>query len=93
MLEKAFTRITGCPYAAEFKAKGDPVAFARSYIPTLRSWSESTFMGALDPSRPAAERMAIVDRFYGAYEADVAAAPKGHGMDYVHCFMTVSKRA
>ena len=93
VLEKAFTRITGCPYAAEFKTKGDPVAFARSYIPTLRSWSESTFMGGLDPARPAAERMAIVDRFYGAYEANVAAAPNGHGMDYVHCFMTVSKRA
>ena len=28
--------------------------FAKSYIPTLRSWSESTFMGGLDPSRPAA---------------------------------------
>jgi hypothetical protein len=93
VLDKAFTRVTGCPYAADFKAKGDASAFAKAYIPTLRSWSESTFAGALDPARPAAERMAIVDRFYGAYEATVAASPEGHGMDYVHCFMTVSKKS
>jgi hypothetical protein len=93
VLDKAFTRVTGCPYAADFKKKGDPDAFAASYIPTLRSWSESTFMSALDPARPAAERMAIVDRFYGAYQAEVAASPEGHGMDYVHCFMTVSKQS
>lgn len=93
VLEKAFTRTTGCPYAADFKVKRDPVAFAKAYIPTLRSWSESTFMGGLDPSRPADERMAIVNRFYDAYEAEVAAAPEGHGMDYVHCFMVVRKKA
>ena len=34
---------------------------------------------------------AIVDRFYAAYTADVAAAPDGHGMDYVHCFMVIAK--
>ncbi len=92
VLEKAFTRTTECPYAAEFRRKGDPVAFAKSYIPTLRSWSESTFMGGLDPSRPADERMSIINRFYGAYEAEVAASPAGHAMDYVHCFMVVGKQ-
>jgi hypothetical protein len=92
VLEKAFTRTTGCPYAAEFKAKKDPVAFAKSYVPTLRSWSESTFMGGLDPSRPVQERMAIINRFYDSYEAEVAASPEGHAMDYVHCFMVVGKK-
>jgi hypothetical protein len=90
-LEHASTRVTGCPYAADFAAHGDPAAFAREYIPTLRSWTESTFFGALDQARPVPERQAIIERFYGAYQAEVAAAPEGHGMDYVHCFMVISK--
>ena len=85
------TRVTGCPYAADFKRHGDAAVFAKAYIPTLRSWTESTFAGALDKSRPAAERQAIVDRFYRAYEEAVAAKPEGHAMDYVHCFMVISK--
>jgi hypothetical protein len=92
VLEQVFTRVTGCPYAAEFAQHGDAALFAKNYVPTLRSWSESTFLGGLDPARPAAERMAIVDKFYNAYEAEVAAAPQGHAMDYVHCFMVVGKR-
>lgn len=85
------TTVTPCPYAARFREQGDAAAFAEAYVPTLRSWSESMFMGALDIARPAAERMAIIDRFYAAYEADVAAAPEGHAMDYVHCFTVIGK--
>lgn len=92
-LEKIFTRTTGCPYAADFQREGDPVKFAKAYIPTLRSWSESTFMGGLDPARSAQERTAIINRFYGDYEAEVAAAPEGHAMDYVHCFTVIGKQA
>ncbi len=92
-LDHVSTRVTPCPYAADFRRHGDAAAFARAYLPTLRSWTESTFLGALDPSRGSAERQAIVDRFYAAYEADVAASPEGHGMDYVHCFLTITKTA
>jgi hypothetical protein len=92
-LEQCFTRITPCPYAEKFGAGQDAADFARAYVPTLRSWSESMFFDALDPARPEAERRAIVDRFYAAYETDVAAAPEGHGMDYVHCFMVIAKDA
>jgi hypothetical protein len=91
-LVRSFTRVTRCPYAAAFERDRDATGFARSYIPTLRSWSESTFFGALDPSRPLEERQALIDRYYAAYEADVAAHPEGHGMDYVHCFMQIRKR-
>jgi hypothetical protein len=90
-LNELSTRITPCPYAAAFRNRGDPQALARAYIPTLRSWTESTFFGALDPARALDDRQAIVDRFYAAYEADVSAAPDGHGMDYVHCFMVITK--
>lgn len=91
-LDRVFTRVTGCPYAARFQLEGgDPAAFAASYLPTLRSWSESTFFGALSPDRPLEERREIIDDFYAGYQAEVAANPNGHGMDYVHCFMVISK--
>lgn len=92
-LEQCFTRITPCPYAEKFRAGQPAIEFARAYVPTLRSWSESMFFAALDPARPEDDRKNIVDRFYAAYEADVAAAPQGHGMDYVHCFMVIAKAA
>ena len=87
------TRVTPCPYAADFAVHGDAARFAKSYLPTLRSWTESTFMSALDGARPLAERQAIIDRFYANYEAEVAAKPDGHAMDYVHCFMAIEKVA
>jgi DNA-binding transcriptional ArsR family regulator len=90
-LLRCFAHTTPCPYATRFAEGQDAADFARAYVPTLRSWSESMFFGALDRSRPEPERHAIIDRFYDAYEADVAAAPEGHGMDYVHCFMLVGK--
>jgi len=92
-LEDCFTRVTRCPYEAAFAAGQPPAEFACAYVPTLRSWSESMFFGALDSARPEDERRAIIDRFYDSYEADVTAAPAGHGMDYVHCFLTIAKVA
>ena len=61
-LEHAETRIVPCPYAAEFRRHGDAAAFAKAYIPTMRSWTESTFFGALDAGRPLAERQSIIER-------------------------------
>ncbi len=90
-LEHVSTRVTPCPYAEAFRAHGDPVHFAQAYIPTLRSWTESTFLSALDASRSLDERQAIVDGFYNAYQSNVASNPEGHGMDYVHCFMVMTR--
>jgi hypothetical protein len=33
----------------------------------------------------------IIDRYYGAYEALVHEDPVGHGIDYVHAYMTITK--
>jgi len=88
-LERAETRIVPCPFAAEFARHGDAAKFAKAYIPTLRSWTESTFYAALDPVRPVAVRQAIIDRYYACYEAGVRANPTGHGMDYVHAYLTI----
>jgi hypothetical protein len=92
-LDHVSTTVTACPYAADFAQHGDATRFAKAYVPTLRSWSETVFSGALDPARPASERAALVDAFYDAYEADVAKHPAGHAMDYVHCFMAMTKVA
>ena len=69
----------------------DAAGFAIAYIPTLRSWSEPVFLAGLSSERPVTERAAIVDDIYGRYERLVAAAPDGHGMDYVHCYMILRK--
>jgi hypothetical protein len=91
-LEHIETRVVRCPFAAEFEQHGDAAEFAREYIPTLRSWTESTFSGALAQERPAAERQTIIDRFYDTYETRVRDQPAGHGMDYVHAYMIIVKQ-
>ena len=92
-LEHVETRVVRCPYAEgwESGAYASAAEFAKAYIPTLRSWSEPVFANALAKARPAQERAALVDAFYGRYEAAVAAAPEGHGMDYVHCYLICRK--
>lgn len=90
-LVSAETRVVPCPYAARFAAAGDAHAFAESYVPTLRSWSETVFFSGLDAARPAPERHAIVERFYQRYVDRVRADPAGHAMDYVHIYMVVEK--
>jgi hypothetical protein len=91
-LEHIETRVVRCPFAAEFEQHRDAQEFAREYIPTLRSWTESTFMGALSPDRTLAERQTIIDRFYDTYEALVRDHPEGHGMDYVHAYLLIARQ-
>lgn len=90
-LESAETRVVACPYAAKFAEDGDVERFAVSYVPTLRTWSETVFFGSLDSSRPHDERRDIVERFYRSYVDLVRDDPSGHAMDYVHIYMVVSK--
>jgi len=90
-LDHVSTVLTPCPFAAMFRRSRDATAYARAYIPSVRSWSQSTFLSALDVARPQEERAAIVDRLYDGYEADVAAAPQLHWKDYVHCIQSISK--
>ena len=91
-LEHVEARVVRCPFEQAFSEEGgDPVAFARDYIPTLRSWSEPTFANGLSRERSAVDRARIIDAFYARYEDMVAADPKGHGMDYVHIYMVCEK--
>ncbi len=84
-LDHVETRVVECPFAADYRAHGDAARFAREYIPTLRSWSEATFLSGL--SREPDEARSIVDRFYDRYEARVREHPGEHRMDYVHCYL------
>jgi hypothetical protein len=92
-LEQCDTRVVPCPFAAAFRQHGDAARFAREYIPSLRSWSESTFLAALAPDRPLEERQGIIEHYYGAYETLVRESPRGHGKDNVHLYMTLAKPA
>jgi len=89
-LDHVSTVLTPCPFAAMFRQSSDPAAYARAYVPSVRSWSQSTFLGALT-DRSQAKRAAIVDQLYNAYESDVAAAPQLHWKDYVHGIQSISK--
>ncbi|MDC1171626.1 SAM-dependent methyltransferase, partial [Alphaproteobacteria bacterium] len=68
-----------------------PNLFAKEYIPTLRSWSEATFVSGLSPQRSINEKQEIVDVFYNNYQKFVEEFPEGHGMDYVHCYLMIKK--
>jgi hypothetical protein len=90
-LEQWETRVVPCPFATAFRQHGDVARFAREYVPSLRSWSEGTFLAALAPDRPTEERHEIIERYYGAYEALVRENPAGHRKDLVHIYMTIAK--
>ncbi len=94
-LVSAHTLLTPCPYREAFEQSDGAMStrqFAISYIPTLRSWSETVFTSALS-DRPKDEAQALVDRFYQAYEDEVANNPDGHAMDYVHIVLDIEKAA
>lgn len=90
-LESIETRVVPCPFAMSFKEHGDAKKFAHEYIPTIRTWNESTFLGGLSGSRSLEERKEIIENYYGTYQSMVEADPEGHAMDYVHAYMTIVK--
>lgn len=92
-LEHIETRIVKCPFAESFAEHGDAARFAEEYIPTIRSWNESIYFNGLSTERPLEERREIIEDYYRAYHDLVEKSPDGHGMDYVHAYMVISKQA
>ncbi|MDE0792487.1 MAG: SAM-dependent methyltransferase [SAR324 cluster bacterium] len=90
-LKQIETHITPCPFAEAFKEHQDAKRFAQEYIPTIRSWNESIFFGALDPQRTLEERQQIIHDYYQTYQDQVQEAPELHRMDYVHAFTVIEK--
>ena len=64
--------------------------YAKTLIPTMRSWSETVFKNALI-DRSENEINEIVDKFYDLYIEEVSNDPEGHSMDYVHVIMDIEK--
>lgn len=90
-LEHIETRIVPCPFATDFKEHGDAERFAREYIPTIRTWNESTYFSALTTERTIEERKELIEEYYATYQHRVRNDPSGHGMDYVHAYMVIGK--
>ena len=92
-LNRIFTKLTKCPYRQEYeknKATITPEEFAKEFIPTTRSWSETVFRSALK-NRTYEETNQIVESFYKNYENEVANSPSEHSMDYVHIVMEIER--
>ena len=91
-LEHVESRVVRCPFEQAFTEEHqDAERFSYEYVPTLRSWSEPTFVSGLKDSRSAEEKAEIVDTFYERYRQRVEQAPKGHAMDYVHIYLVCEK--
>lgn len=82
-----------CPFAEDFKVHGDAKRFAEAYVPTIRSWNESTWFAALSPERDLTERREIIEHYYSTYQSRVEEQPTQHRMDYIHAYMTISRQA
>ena len=92
-LNNCFTKLTKCPYRMQYennKASIEPIEFAKDFIPTTRSWSETVFRSALR-GRSIEEKNVIIDSFYKNYENEVACNPDDHSMDYVHIVMDIER--
>ena len=93
ILKSCETMITDCPYKNHYLKNKNTMSseeYAKTLIPTMRSWSETVFKNALT-KRNDKEINEIVDKFYNLYIEEVSNNPEGHAMDYVHVIMDIEK--
>ena len=64
---------------------------AARFVPTTRTWSNSTFVAGLGEGRSPAEKDALVQQMFELYEKRVAQDPANHAMDYVHSYLRMVK--
>ena len=65
---------------------------AKRFVPTTRTWSNSTFLAGLDDeARRPEEKDAIVDVLFDQYTSRVAENPEAHAMDYVHSYLELTR--
>jgi len=97
VLASAETDVVACPYHAEWVAAPSDDAAARraaaeTFVPTTRTWSNSTFVaGATAAGASDAEARALVDALFDRYVDRVAENPADHAMDYVHSYLRAEK--
>ena len=91
-LEEAETELVRCPYFDRYLEGGmGAEEHAERYVPTTRTWSNSTFIAGLSDERSPEEKDALVDELFSVYQARVAENPAEHAMDYVHSYLRVVK--
>ena len=93
-LESADTALVECPYHGEWMRGEvkDPVEQAARFVPTTRTWSNSTFVSGAEACGHAPDVAAkMADDLFERYEARVALAPEKHAMDYTHSYVHASK--
>jgi hypothetical protein len=94
-LVAAETALVECPFHTEWvrgEAGHNAAAHAANFVPTTRTWSNSTFVsGAVKAGVPEREAAVLTDELFARYTARVAAAPADHAMDYVHSYVQVAK--
>lgn len=94
---------TRCPYHVRWMSEAGERAkkgldekqaakdHAKFFVPTTRTWSNSTFESGLSAKRSSEERVAITQDMYQQYEDEVAANPQDHAMDYQHVYLCIQK--
>lgn len=88
-------KVVKCPYreawnsGASSRAGRSPRDHAEWYVPTTRTWSESTFRNALNAERDNKEE--VIAKFWSNYVDLVEKEPGVHGMDYVHTYTVLEK--
>jgi len=86
------TRMIPCPYKKKWlKDGGDPLEHARSYIMSMRRWSNATFINGLSNTRSAEDKEEIADELFKRYELEVAKRPEDHGHDFISAYMVIKK--
>lgn len=93
-LISAEEKIVRCPYREQYVASDDkmsPEDYAKTFVPTTRTWSHSTFKAALSDDKTDEEKESIMDQFWSNYEELVAQSPETHGMDYAHSYLVIEK--
>lgn len=93
-IESAECDLVECPYLNEW-LRGeitDPKDHAKRFVPTTRTWSNSTFVsGALACGHSQQKAEALADEMFDRFEARVAADPANYAMDYVHSYFHAAK--
>lgn len=89
-------KVVPCPYRENWvsgKSKRTPREHAEWFVPTTRTWSESTFKAGLRGDRSEEDKDAIMATFWSNYADLVEADPAAHHMDYAHLYCTIEKTA
>ena len=93
-LTQIYSDVVSCPFHLEFMRNDktqNAEEYAANYLPTLRTWSNSTFLNGLKESRTKEENKEIVDRFFDSYFVKIVENPSKHRMDYVHGYAAFEK--